>query len=163
MTVRKGRFRGSVLVFLVVSVVLSTTGIPLPVPTWVKGKDRSVPFPCMDRPCGCMNADQCEHQCCCCSKQEKETWAASQAVEDESTCPTCKETAEQPVTWVLSLSALKCQPCDALGLLAVSPAVFAVANDLPTFNPEAGETLWDKDSTTPHRITSPLDRPPRRS
>src|SRR5947209_7307476 len=41
----------------------------------LSGKDRSQPFPCMDRPCGCQSADECWHHCCCTTLDERLAWA----------------------------------------------------------------------------------------
>lgn len=38
-------------------------------------KDRSAPFPCQDRPCGCRSAAQCWKKCCCFSHSQKVEWA----------------------------------------------------------------------------------------
>jgi hypothetical protein len=38
-------------------------------------KDRSEPYPCMDRPCGCASAQQCWKKCCCFTNQQKIAWA----------------------------------------------------------------------------------------
>jgi hypothetical protein len=45
------------------------------------GKDRSRPFPCMDRPCGCATAEQCFTSCCCNTPAETLAWAKAHAVE----------------------------------------------------------------------------------
>ncbi len=39
------------------------------------GKDRSTPFPCMDKPCGCATAEQCFTSCCCNTPGETLVWA----------------------------------------------------------------------------------------
>ena len=44
-------------------------------------KDRSRPFPCMDRPCGCDTADRCFTSCCCHTPAETLAWAKSHGVE----------------------------------------------------------------------------------
>ena len=43
-------------------------------------KDRRVPFPCMDKPCGCRSAEQCFKSCCCSSKAERIAWAKEHQV-----------------------------------------------------------------------------------
>jgi hypothetical protein len=45
------------------------------------GKDRSRPFPCMDKPCGCATAEQCFTNCCCNTPAETLAWAKAHAVE----------------------------------------------------------------------------------
>lgn len=44
------------------------------------GKDRSTPFPCMDKPCGCATAEQCFTNCCCNTPEETLAWARAQGV-----------------------------------------------------------------------------------
>jgi hypothetical protein len=65
-------------------------------------KDRSRPFPCQDRPCGCSSADECWHHCCCMSNKQKVAWArqhgvtppdfviAAAAKEDDSDVQVCQ-------------------------------------------------------------------------
>lgn len=43
-------------------------------------KDKSIPFPCQDRPCGCGTAEQCWRACCCFSHKEKMDWARRNGV-----------------------------------------------------------------------------------
>ena len=45
------------------------------------GKDRSQPFPCMDKPCGCATAEQCFTSCCCNTPAETLAWAKVHRVE----------------------------------------------------------------------------------
>lgn len=65
---------------------LVASGLPLPVAgflpaigassaTRLAGKDRSRPFPCMDKPCGCATAEQCFSNCCCNTPAELLAWA----------------------------------------------------------------------------------------
>ena len=58
-------------------VVLTIALFPLPfVSMPAKGaKDLSKPFPCQDRPCGCLSAAQCKKKCCCFSADQKVAWA----------------------------------------------------------------------------------------
>ena len=44
-------------------------------------KDRSQPFPCMDKPCGCATAEQCFTSCCCNTPAETLAWATAHRVE----------------------------------------------------------------------------------
>ena len=44
-------------------------------------KDRSSPFPCMDKTCGCLSSDQCFQHCCCHTPTELLMWAQSQQIE----------------------------------------------------------------------------------
>jgi hypothetical protein len=43
--------------------------------TRLGNKDRSTPFPCMDKPCGCGTAEQCFTNCCCNTPAETLAWA----------------------------------------------------------------------------------------
>ena len=65
---------------------LVVSGLPLPVAGFlpatggpaakrIAGKDRSRPFPCMDKPCGCATAEQCFSNCCCNTPAELLAWA----------------------------------------------------------------------------------------
>lgn len=72
---------------------LVASGLPLPLGTVapsapespaakrLAAKDRSRPFPCMDKPCGCATAEQCLTNCCCNTPAETLAWAKAQAVE----------------------------------------------------------------------------------
>jgi hypothetical protein len=44
-------------------------------------KDRSQPFPCMDKPCGCATAEQCFTRCCCNTPAETLAWARARRVD----------------------------------------------------------------------------------
>jgi hypothetical protein len=63
---------------------LSFLGIPLP--AGVK-KDRSVPFPCQDRACGCMSAADCKSGCCCYNEDQRREWAKQRRLNPESVAP----------------------------------------------------------------------------
>lgn len=78
----RGRRRRSLVAALViVNQFVVASGLPLPLAAAMPKKDRSKPFPCMDRPCGCLNADQCWHSCCCFTMREKLAWAIAHHVE----------------------------------------------------------------------------------
>ena len=66
--------------------VAIVSGVPLPIAgsppeagspaaKRLADKDRSRPFPCMDKPCGCATAEQCFSNCCCNSPAELLAWA----------------------------------------------------------------------------------------
>src|SRR5262249_3186056 len=57
---------------------ITALGVPLPLPA---AKDRSVPFPCQDRACGCRSATECWQNCCCFSREEHLAWARAHQVE----------------------------------------------------------------------------------
>lgn len=44
-------------------------------------KDRSRPFPCMDKPCGCATAEQCFTSCCCNTPAQTLAWARARGVD----------------------------------------------------------------------------------
>lgn len=44
-------------------------------------KDRSQPFPCMDKPCGCATAKQCFSNCCCNTPAELLSWAKANRID----------------------------------------------------------------------------------
>jgi len=68
------------------------SGIPLPLArpapppgspaaSRLADKDRSRPFPCMDKPCGCATAEQCFSNCCCNSPAELLAWAEARRLD----------------------------------------------------------------------------------
>lgn len=72
---------------------LVASGLPLPLGAIAPGgaspaaekrlavKDRSTPFPCMDKPCGCVTAEQCFTNCCCNTPAETLAWATVHKVD----------------------------------------------------------------------------------
>jgi hypothetical protein len=67
---------------------LVVSGLPLPLGVVREAgrgergqKDRSVPFPCMDSPCGCDTAEQCYTNCCCHTPTERLAWARARGLE----------------------------------------------------------------------------------
>ncbi len=75
------RRRGVIAALLIACQFLTATGIFVPIAGSSSGKDASQPFPCLDRPCGCRNADQCWHHCCCFTMREKVAWARAHGIE----------------------------------------------------------------------------------
>lgn len=70
--------------------------VPIPVaPVASLHKDRSRPFPCMDRACGCQSAEACWKGCCCFTDREKLAWAAAHdvVVPDYVVAAAARETA----------------------------------------------------------------------
>ena len=71
----------------IVGYSLVASGLPLPLGNMgadatdspaakrLAAKDRSNPFPCMDKPCGCATAEQCFSSCCCHTLAERLAWA----------------------------------------------------------------------------------------
>jgi hypothetical protein len=79
---RRGLAAAAMIGFALASLGVSWTVAPR--------KDRSVPFPCMDRGCGCHDAAGCKKHCCCFSDTEKLAWAATHGVDP---APFVSETA----------------------------------------------------------------------
>jgi hypothetical protein len=76
----------------IVGYALVASGLPLPcgvapavpdaaIAKRLGVKDRSRPFPCMDKPCGCDTADRCFTNCCCHTPAETLAWAKAHGVE----------------------------------------------------------------------------------
>jgi hypothetical protein len=61
-------------------------GLPFP---QLPVKDRSIPFICQNRACGCQSADDCWRHCCCFTPEERHAWAHEHGV-------TPPANAEQP-------------------------------------------------------------------
>jgi hypothetical protein len=67
----------AVALLLLLGILVEVAGIPV---VSVSKKDRSRPYPCQDRPCGCASADECWHHCCCMNNKEKLAWARAHGV-----------------------------------------------------------------------------------
>lgn len=67
------------LISLAVLFAVFAAIVPLPVGSRPE-KDRSQPFPCQNRPCGCRSADQCWKKCCCFTNAQKVAWAKANRV-----------------------------------------------------------------------------------
>jgi hypothetical protein len=66
---------------VLVLVAVCAASLPVPVPVVASlYKDRSIPFPCQDHPCGCRNALQCWTSCGCMSMAEKLNWAEARGI-----------------------------------------------------------------------------------
>jgi hypothetical protein len=76
----------------IVGYTLVASGLPLPcgvapavpdaaIAKRLGVKDRSRPFPCMDKPCGCDTADRCFTSCCCHTPAETLAWARAHGVD----------------------------------------------------------------------------------
>ena len=87
-----GIFRVTIwLALLGYALVASGLPVPLGTPTpanpssaagkRLAGKDRSQPFPCMNKPCGCATAEQCFRQCCCNTPAETLAWARAHTID----------------------------------------------------------------------------------
>ncbi len=67
----------TIAVVLLLGLLLGIAGVPV---VTVDRKDRSRPFPCQNRPCGCTSADECWHHCCCFNNRQKVAWARENGV-----------------------------------------------------------------------------------
>ena len=87
-----GIFRATIWLALL-GYALVASGLPLPLGTTTPAnpssaagkrlavKDRSQPFPCMDKSCGCATAEQCFRQCCCNTPAETLAWARAHKID----------------------------------------------------------------------------------
>jgi hypothetical protein len=160
----------------VIAYLAATVGFPLPASS---GKDRSIPYPCMDHACGCQSAIQCWTSCCCFTAEERFAWARNRGIEppdfaerpapscDRETHCACKEDHEHhedsaPARshWVIGLAAMTCN-----GLSASWIASGAVTAPPPPVHwtpqlPLVGE-LFLTDPGFPNLRFSPPVPPPR--
>ena len=86
--------RPQVIAFvLLVITIAALLPIPLLSSGNIAGKDRSRPFPCQDRPCGCRSAEQCKKKCCCFTAEQKLAWAKRNGIDPSevvASAPACK-------------------------------------------------------------------------
>ena len=73
--------RNVVAVSLLAAITISVLPIPISIAPSCKSKDRSQPFPCQDRPCGCRSAEECKRKCCCFTSEQKLAWAKLNGVD----------------------------------------------------------------------------------
>ncbi len=153
--VRRPRFRWRSAVAAVALLGQVTTAFGIPIPALPgRARDFSRPFPCMDHPCGCHDADECWAGCCCLSDAEKLVWCEANGVEPPSfvrrnakreraqskkKCCCCqdgdcaehddraKPDAESKVRWVLGFAASRCHHHGPVGLLTTAPGLPPVA------------------------------------
>lgn len=95
---------------------LLMSGIPLPVSFVAVAeveKDRSRPFPCMDRKCGCRTADQCWRSCCCHTVEERVAWAHANGVEVPAFVQ-AELAAEPRVEQACAVRRAGCADCEAV-------------------------------------------------
>ena len=133
---------------------LVVSGVPLPVAgslaatgspaaKRLAGKDRSRPFPCMDKPCGCATAEQCFSNCCCNTAAELLAWAEANRL-DPATLMTLHARAAgarpAPATPSCCSSANEAPTCCAAS--AAAPSCCADAAASPAEQP-AGEVPND--------------------
>jgi hypothetical protein len=176
-----------------------TSGLPLPMgvvaPTGpvdstatalLAAKDRSRPFPCRDKPCGCVSADQCFTKCCCNTPAETLAWARAHSVEPAvlaalerrvasaapvaaSCCASAKAPAESSRCTTVTSPAKPscCAPVTPPACCASAevdsdshPADTADADVCRDYQPLAGHDHHDTMATG---TTQPADTPPQRA
>ncbi len=79
-------------------VLIALLAAHVPIPTLAPGKDHSARFPCENRPCGCMSAEQCWSHCCCCTNAEKLAWARENGVTPPAFVVAAAENEAEPET-----------------------------------------------------------------
>jgi len=87
-------------------------------------KDRSQPFPCMDKPCGCATAEQCFKSCCCHTPAETLAWARARGLK-----PAVLEALARRAG-VVDAAAVPRGCCSAAA--AVAPACCVAADSAPS-------------------------------
>ena len=75
-------------------------------------KDRSRPFPCMNKPCGCATAEQCFSNCCCNTPAELLAWAKANRI-DPTVIVALKRRAAVPAPQSSCCSTAAKPPCCA--------------------------------------------------
>lgn len=115
--------------------VLTASGMPLPAIGLPTGKDKSSPFPCMNRTCGCMTAEQCWRSCCCFTNQQKLEWAREHGVavpdyvqdeEEPQGCTSCcckKATTDKGSPYPIGVKSKPCRGSSPLAFFAEWPTL----------------------------------------
>jgi hypothetical protein len=126
------------------------------------GKDRSQPFPCMDKTCGCATAEQCFTSCCCNTPAETLAWARARRVE-----PAVLAALEQRVasSSQLAAKATKSSCCSTKAPVAEKsccasrqPAAVAEDGDLCSMNASRAATPSTTKKATTEKVP-PADEP----
>jgi hypothetical protein len=129
------------------------------------GKDRSQPFPCMDKPCGCATAEQCFTSCCCNTPAETLAWAKAHRVEPAVLAALERRVAGDRPTVA---KATKTSCCSSKAPVAEEscctirqPAAAVVEDgDLCSMDASRAATLSATEEATPDKV-SPDDEPSR--
>lgn len=73
--------RHTVTLVTLAAMIACAVGIPLPIQhRGANSKSAAEPFPCMNCPCGCRDAETCWRDCCCYTQQEKLAWARDKCI-----------------------------------------------------------------------------------
>jgi len=91
-------------------------------------KDRSRPFPCRDKPCGCVSADQCFKKCCCHTPAQLLAWAKRNDLEPAVLAALERRTATE-VAAATIVSAASC--CTTPSIIAKATCCTVVAPAVP--------------------------------
>jgi hypothetical protein len=118
------------------------------------GKDRSRPFPCMDKPCGCATAEQCFSNCCCNTPAELMAWAKANRV-DPAVIVALKRRAAVPA---VSVKRSCCSPkaetscCESP---SSAPAAINEADVCSDYRSLAANPEWPDDDEDGHEESGP--------
>jgi hypothetical protein len=88
-----------------------TMALGIPCPAAQSLKDTSQPFPCQQRLCGCMNAEQCWKYCCCFTLGERLAWAQGNQVNPPAYVPGSSSSSDQKPVGNCCGSGGKCGHC----------------------------------------------------
>lgn len=112
--------RDGMVVLTLLSHLLVTFGFPLPSRSR-KPNDPDHPYPCQNRPCGCLTSEQCwKGDCCCFTLEEKLAWAEANGVEPpEHVRPLVKSRSGRPAAKKMSCCSeaeppATCAECEAV-------------------------------------------------
>jgi hypothetical protein len=91
--------RWRIAVAMLLAVVCCAMSLPIPRLSSVE-KDRSEPYPCINRACGCASAEQCWKQCCCFTNSNHNTSVSDVdmvCVNNEHSSACCDAEATSPI------------------------------------------------------------------
>lgn len=179
--------RQFVLVTLAVAQLVA--GVGLPIPAGSVSKDHSQPYPCMDRPCGCLTYEQCwAGDCCCFTLREKAAWAIARGLvvpadvgrsccdshDGEDACPDCRPASSDcphcdppaadpsPVyRWVDGAAAQRCKGRSPAGWSPAGPAVPPIPATVWAFDWVPAGAVVTVDATPIRPTADPVVPPPR--
>ncbi|MFO0850416.1 MAG: hypothetical protein U0871_17925 [Gemmataceae bacterium] len=177
------------LVLALLAVVQLMAGVGFPIPTSRASKDRSQPYPCMDRPCGCLTYEQCwAGDCCCFTLREKVAWATARGLvvpaavgrsccdphdgdgagpdcrPASSDCPHCDPPAADAspaYRWVDGAMAQRCKGRSPAGWSPAGPAVPPIPATVWAFEWVPAGAVLTGNSTPISSTIDPVVPPPR--
>lgn len=94
----------------------------------LSGKDRSRPFPCRDKPCGCVSAEQCFKTCCCHTPAQLLAWARGNDVEPAVLAALARRVAAEVPVAAIASAASCCATPAIVAAGCCSPKSAAAAN-----------------------------------